>query len=173
MEERTPPHEENDEPRDESGEAAEGSEQPRDESDDATDASNETREQSREHRSETSEPAAPSIGSKTKIDHVPPAEREVGKDASDTDAMGRDKRREVIGESYGPSRSRVILSFVAFFAIVGIVFVGLMLLVGQVDKAPDSNPALAPWSAADVEQQPPQDLDTRQPVGAEGQPDSQ
>lgn len=140
MEERTPPSEEN----------------------------GDTREESREHVSETSEPAAPSIGAKTKIKHVPPAERDVGKDASDTDAMGRDKRREVIGEDVGPSRTRVIMTFVVFFAIVGIVFVGLLFLVNQVDQPPDTNADKAPWSAPDVEQQPAQPIDVRQPVGAEG-----
>lgn len=173
MEERTPPSEENDDTRDESSEPSVQSEETRAESSEPSEEAADTRDDSRDHVSETSEPAAPSIGARTKIDHVPPAEREVGKDASATDAMGLEKRRGVIGGAYGPSRSRVILTFVAFFAIVGIVFVGLLVLVNQVDQPPDQQVDKAPWSASDAEQQPSQPIDVRQPIGAEGQSDSQ
>jgi len=141
MDERTPPDEENGEPTGDSPEATQETEEP----------AGDSRKRTQEH----GEPAAPSMGAKTKIaDYVPPAERLEGKEQSDTDAMGRDKRRGVIGEAVGPSRLRVIMTFVVFFAIVGVVFVGLLFLVNQVDQPPDTVTAEAPWSAPDVEQEP-------------------
>ena len=103
-------------------------------------------------------PSAPSIGAHTTIDHVPPEERLKGHEHSPIDAIGLDKRRQVIGEAVGPSRQRVIMTFVIFFAIVAAVFVGLLFLVGQLDQPPDTNTDQAPWSAPDVEQAPPTPL---------------
>lgn len=122
--------------------------------------------------SDTAEPTAPSIGTKTKIEHVPPEERLAGHDHATDDAMGLDKRRAVKGETYGPTRTRVIMSFLVFFAIVGIVFVGLLFLVGQLDQAPDTVEAKAPWSSPDAAQEKPVALDER-PDGAGGELDEQ
>ena len=114
---------------------------------------------------EAGEPTAPSIGSKTKIEHVPPEERLAGHEHSPNDAMGLDKRRAVKGESYGPTKTRVIMSFVVFFAIVAVVFVGLLFLVDQLDQPPDTVEAKAPWAAPDAQQAAPKDIDSR-PDGA-------
>ena len=111
-----------------------------------------------EDKNDAGEPAAPSIGAKTEIEHVPPQERLAGVEHSSVDAMGLDKRREVMGETYGPTRQRVILSFVIFLAIVAALFIGLLFLVNQLDQPPDSNPDQAPWSAPDVQQAPPSGL---------------
>ena len=111
-----------------------------------------------EDNNDAGEPAAPSIGAKTEIEHVPPQERLAGVEHSSEDAMGLDKRRGVMGETYGPTRQRVILSFVVFFAIVAALFIGLLFLVNQLDQPPDSNPDKAPWSAPDVQQAPPNGL---------------
>ena len=85
--------------------------------------------------------------------------------ASTVDAMGKDKRREVVGHSYGPSRR----SQVMFFAIVGILVVvvlgGWTLAVAAFDQPPDNNPDVAPWSKADADQIP-----TRSPAGPCGEP---
>jgi len=80
------------------------------------------------------------------------------------DAMGQDKRRQVVGHSYGPSnRSQVI-----FFATVAVVVVGVLggwtLAVAAFDTAPESYPDKAPWSTA-AEQSP-----TRSPSGPCGEP---
>jgi hypothetical protein len=122
-------------------------------------------EQGERESGETGEPTAPSIGAKTKIEHIPPEERLEGHEHSTEDAMGLDKRRAVKGETYGPTRTRVIMSFVVFFAIVAVVFVGLLFLVDRVDQPPDTVEAKAPWSASDAEQQVPTDIDAR-PDGA-------
>ena len=151
-------------PRDEEG-AEQGEPSPSDEdknedgeSSSSDEDKNEAGESSSEDKNEAGEPAAPSIGAKTEIEHVPPQERLAGVEHSSTDAMGLDKRREVMGQTYGPTRQRVILSFVVFFAIVAAVFIGLLFLVGQLDQPPDSNPDQAPWSAPDVQQGPPNGL---------------
>jgi hypothetical protein len=117
-------------------------------------STDQTRETGREHTSDSGEPAAPSIGAHTKIEHVPPHERLAGHEFSTVDAMGQDKRREVTGQAYGPSGQRVIMRFVIFFAIVGVIFIGLLFLVDQLDQPPESNPPQAPWSPSDVQQEP-------------------
>ena len=117
---------------------------------------------------ESGEPAAPSIGAKTKIEHVPPEERLAGHDHDTEDAMGRDKRRQVKGESYGPSRTRVIVSFLVFFAIVGVLFIGLLFAVDKLDQPPDTVQAKAPWAAEGAETHEPAPIDAR-PDGAEGE----
>ena len=116
---------------------------------------------------DTGEPTAPSIGAHTKIEHVPPEERLEKHDQATEDITGLDKRRAVKGESYGPSKTRVLMSFVVFFAIVGVIFVGLLFLVDQLDQPPDTVEAKAPWSAEDSPQHAPGPVDSR-PDGAEG-----
>jgi hypothetical protein len=113
-------------------------------------------------------PSAPSIGAKTKIEHIPPEERLAGHEHSTEDAMGRDKRRAIKGERYGPSRTRVIMSFVVFFAIVALIFVGLLFAVDRLDQAPETVEAKAPWAAEDAETHTPVPIDER-PDGAEGE----
>jgi hypothetical protein len=106
----------------------------------------------RRESEETSEPAAPSIGAHTEIEHVPPEERLAGREHSSVDAMGLDKYRQVTGETYGPTRTRVLMRFVVFFAVVGLLFVGLLFLVDELDQPPQSVSDEAPWSAPDAEQ---------------------
>jgi hypothetical protein len=67
-----------------------------------------------------------------------------------TDAMGLDKYRKVVGKTYGPTRQRQIRVFATFFACLGLALLGGKLLADQLDKPPDSNPAVAPWSAPDA-----------------------
>jgi hypothetical protein len=104
-----------------------------------------------EQKRSTEEPAAPSLGPKTEIDYTPPEERLAGQAHSTEDAMGLDKRRQVTGETYGPTRTRVIMRFVVFFAVVGAIFIGLLFLVGELDQPPDEFPDKAPWSVEDAE----------------------
>ena len=86
---------------------------------------------------------------------------------SDVDAMGQDKRREVVGHSYGPSKRSQIMFFVAVGALLVVIVGGWTLAVAAFDQPPDSNPDKAPWSAADAEQIP-----ARDPSGPCGEPGS-
>jgi hypothetical protein len=85
--------------------------------------------------------------------------------ASTVDAMGQDKRREVVGHSYGPSRRSQVMFFVAVGVILVVIIGGWTLAVAAFDQPPDSNPDEAPWSAADAPQIP-----TRSPSGPCGEP---
>lgn len=102
--------------------------------------------------------AAPSIGPNTVIDRKPPEERLDFDKISDTDAMGKDKRREVVGHTYGPTRTRVFGTFAAFIAIVAALTVGFYFLAKELDQPPSENPDVAPWSQAEAPQTPPKPL---------------
>lgn len=77
---------------------------------------------------------------------------------SDVDAMGLDKRREVIGQVYGPTRTRIVVRFVIFIAVVIVLLVAAKLAVDQLDKPPATNAAEAPWAQPDAPQRPPKPL---------------
>src|SRR5688572_4047945 len=77
--------------------------------------------------------------------------------ASPVDAMGKDKRREVVGHAYGPSRRSQVMFFVAVGVILVVIIGGWTLAVAAFDQPPDSNPDKAPWSAADAPQIPARD----------------
>jgi hypothetical protein len=77
---------------------------------------------------------------------------------SDTDAMGLDKRREVTGRVYGPTRARIFTRFAIFFGVVILFLVAAKIAIDQLDKPPESNPAKAPWSAPDSPQREPNPL---------------
>jgi hypothetical protein len=101
---------------------------------------------------------APSIGPDTVIERKPPEERLDFDKISDEDAMGKDKRREVVGKTYGPTRTRVIGTFAAFLAVVAALAFGFYLLAQELDQPPAENPDEAPWSQAEAPQQPPKEL---------------
>ena len=101
---------------------------------------------------------APSAGPHTVFDTRPPTERLDFDKISDTDAMGKDKRRVVVGGTYGPTRARVFGTFAAFFALVAALVVGFYFLAKELDAAPASNPDEAPWASPDAEQRPPRPI---------------
>ncbi len=87
---------------------------------------------------------------------------------SDVDAMGRDKRRQIVGHAYGPSRRSQILFFIAVGALVVLLVGGSLAAVAAFDQPPDEYPDEAPWSASDAEQAPTRDPST--PCGEPGNP---
>jgi hypothetical protein len=91
---------------------------------------------------------------------------------SDVDAMGRDKRRQVVGHSYGPSRKSQVIFFVAIAALLVIVIGGYALAIAAFDQPPDSNPDEAPWSQtpADPEDAEEQAAAPESPAGPCGEP---
>jgi hypothetical protein len=66
--------------------------------------------------------------------------------ASTVDAMGQDKRRQVVGHSYGPSRRSQIMFFVLVAAVAVVIVGGWLVLVGLFDKPPIHFKDSAPWS---------------------------
>src|SRR3954471_6534758 len=77
---------------------------------------------------------APSAADITKLEKFEPSEEAKRHIPSDVDAMGEDKRRQVVGHSYGPSKRSQIMFFVAVRK-GAVVIVGSWLggggLVGQ------------------------------------------
>jgi len=85
--------------------------------------------------------------------------------ASDVDAMGQDKRRQIVGHAYGPSKRSQFLFFVAIGVLLVVLIGGSLAAVAAFDQPPDSDPDEAPWSEADAAQTPPND-----PSGPCGEP---
>jgi hypothetical protein len=109
--------------------------------------------------------AAPSSPDIRKLALLEPSEAAKAHEASKVDAMGQDKRREVVGHSYGPSRKSQIAFFVAIAAIVVVVIGGYAMAIAAFDQPEDEYPAKSPWSAVNAPQNP-----TRSPAGPCGEP---
>ncbi len=105
-----------------------------------------------------SDTTAPSIGPDTVIEREPAEERLARHDQSDVDAMGQDKRREVVGHSYGPSLARQGLLYLIFVVVVVAIGFGVSLLVDKYDQPPKHFAAEAPWAQPGVKQVPPKPL---------------
>ena len=60
--------------------------------------------------------------------------------------MGQDKRRQVVGHTYGPSKRRQIMFFVAVAAVLVVIVGGWLTLVSLFDKPPTHFSDRAPWS---------------------------
>ena len=96
-----------------------------------------------------SDTPAPSIGPNTTFDKRTAEERLAGTEQSTEDAMGLDKRRQVIGGRYSASPTRQIVTYViALGVIVGAAF-GLKLLADDLDKPPAKVEDQAPWTGSD------------------------
>jgi hypothetical protein len=98
------------------------------------------------------------------IERVEPSEEAKAHQPSHVDAMGQDKRRAVVGHSYGPSRRSQLIFFAAVAAVAVVIVGGWTLAVAAFDTAPETYPDEAPWSTA-AEQIP-----TRSPSGPCGEP---
>jgi hypothetical protein len=97
--------------------------------------------------------SAPSLGPKTSIEREPVEERLARHEQSEVDAMGLDKRRPVIGQSYGPSKARQFAVYLGFLAVVAALVVGGIILVGNLDKPVGKDvPNSAPWAKHGVKQ---------------------
>jgi hypothetical protein len=96
---------------------------------------------------------APSAADISKLELMEPSEEAKRHTPSDVDAMGRDKRRPVVGHSYGPSRRTQVVFFVAAAAVLVVVIGGWFALVSAFDNPPDNGSGHAPWSkqAADAQ----------------------
>jgi hypothetical protein len=114
---------------------------------------------------------APSIGPHTVIERDDPEERLARHEQSETDAMGLDKRREVVGGQYRPSRARQLTTYGIFLAVVAAIAVGFIVLAGELDQPPKAYKDEAPWSRADAPNIKPQPIDF--PIYGNPGPDSE
>lgn len=99
-----------------------------------------------------SDTVAPSVGPHSVVFRTPGHE---AKDNIDLDAMGNDKRRQVVGQSYGASFTKQATIYGIFLAIVVGLLIGGKILVDKADQPPKSNRDQAPWSASSAPQRPP------------------
>jgi hypothetical protein len=96
-----------------------------------------------EHRVRGTAPSAADI---TKLEKWEPSEEAKRHKASEVDAIGQDKRRQVVGHSYGPSRRSQVMFFVAVATIAVVVVGGWIALVNAFDNPPERFSDRAPWS---------------------------
>jgi hypothetical protein len=89
---------------------------------------------------------APSAADISELEKFEASEEAQAHVPSDVDAMGQDKRRQVVGHSYGPSRRSQIMFFVAVATVAVVVVGGWLVLVGLFDKPPTHFKDSAPWS---------------------------
>ena len=99
----------------------------------------------------------PTRATVTSVEAATPSEaggqRHIG---SEKDAMGKDKRREVVGHSYGPSKGRQLAYYGIFVAFLVLLYIGGKIAIDELDKAPAHNPDKAPWSQPNAPQKPAQ-----------------
>ena len=103
--------------------------------------------------------SAPSLGPNTVIEREPVEERLARHDQSEVDAMGKDKRRPVVGQSYGPSKARQFALYGVFLAVVAALAFGGYLLIQTQDTGVGKDvPNSAPWSKPGAKQIPPKPI---------------
>jgi hypothetical protein len=103
--------------------------------------------------------SAPSLGPNTVIEREPVEERLARHEQSTEDAMGHEKRRSVVGQSYGPSKARQFAVYLGFLAIVAALAVGGFILVGSLDTSVGKDvPQTAPWAKQDAKQSQPKHI---------------
>jgi hypothetical protein len=104
-------------------------------------------------------PTAPSLGPHTVIEREPAEERLARHEQSAVDAMGEDKRRSVVGKTYGPTRRRQLTLYGLFLEVVAALVVGGILLVNALDTPVGKNvPNSAPWAQPGAKQHAPKPL---------------
>jgi len=89
---------------------------------------------------------APSASDITGLEKFEASEEAKRATPSDVDAMGQDKRRQIVGHAYGPSRRSQIMFFVAVAAVAVVIVGGWLTLVSIFDKPPTHFKDTAPWS---------------------------
>jgi hypothetical protein len=96
---------------------------------------------------------APSAADISELEKFEASDEAKAHEPSTVDAMGQDKRRQVVGHSYGPSRRSQIMFFVAVAAVAVVIVGGWLVLVGLFDKPPTHFKDTAPWATtADTSQ---------------------
>jgi hypothetical protein len=113
----------------------------------------------KKRRRDESQITAPSLGPGTVIEREPVEVRLARHEQSEVDAIGEDKRRQVVGQSYGPSKARQILLYGIFLICVAALFIGGKFLVDSLDTPVGKHvPHTAPWAKQDAKQRPPKPL---------------
>lgn len=88
-----------------------------------------------------------------------PADDEYGAGRSEVDAMGNDKRRQVVGKQYGASRKKKLAIYGGVLAFVAVVVIAFLTVVKGYDNRDVPLEDTAPWTQAGASQGPPRDVD--------------
>lgn len=78
---------------------------------------------------------------------------------SDVDAMGRDKRRGVVGGQYGATARKQLTVYGIFIAVMAVLVIGGLTVVSSIDNRDRPLEDTAPWTEAEASQEAPRDLD--------------
>ena len=78
---------------------------------------------------------------------------------ADLDAMGRDKRRGVVGGQYGATLRKQLTVYGIFLAVVAVIIIGGLTVVSSIDNRERELVDTAPWTEASASQEEPRDLD--------------
>jgi hypothetical protein len=119
---------------------------------------------------DASDTTAPSIGPNTVIDRSDektpeevreesPEDPETGLREVDLDAMGHDKRRQVVGKSYGASAGKQVAVYAIFVAAVIGLAIGAKALIDHFDTGHTPKTPEAPWAQPGAPQKPPKPLE--------------
>jgi len=111
---------------------------------------------------------APSAADIRDLDKMEASDEAKAHEPSDVDAQGVDKRRQVIGHSYGPSKKTQLLFFVAVAAVAAVLIGGYVAAIAAFDQPEDTYADEAPWSRTDAQQIPA--LAPGNPCGEPGNP---
>jgi hypothetical protein len=106
-----------------------------------------------------SDTVAPSVGPHTTVTRRVHEEGAGEHAPSDVDAMGLDKRREVMGQSYGPSLGKQAMLYGITLAVLAALVIGGKVLADKLDEPPATVEDTAPWAAADAQQRKPAPID--------------
>ena len=115
---------------------------------------------------------APSAGNLDELEKMEPSEEAQRSEPSKVDAMGKDKRRQVIGNAGGPSRRSQFLFFGSVAAIAVVLIGGWFLAVSILDQPKDEYADSAPWADPDATQNTSAKYTPRSPSGPCGEPGS-
>ncbi|HET6831648.1 MAG TPA: hypothetical protein VFH44_09900 [Solirubrobacterales bacterium] len=88
-----------------------------------------------------------------------PAERGAEPGAPDLDAMGTDKRRPVVGRSYGISARKRLLFYGIAVLLIVLAVVAFLTVFRSIDEREIPLEETAPWAAEDTPPVPPRDVD--------------
>lgn len=85
--------------------------------------------------------------------------KEYGGERSEVDAMGNDKRREVVGEQYGASVRKRLAVYGGVIGAVVLIVIAFLTLVKGYDNRDMPLKDTAPWTKESASQTPPRDVD--------------
>lgn len=91
------------------------------------------------------------------FDH--PGDDAGGSTPSDVDAMGKDKRRGVVGGQYGATLRKQLTIYGLFTAFVVIVVIAFLTVVNSVDNREIALEDTGPWTEPTAEQTAPRPID--------------